>query len=168
VRARLEDRAHALARHEHLRRRLRHGPLFHTAVWHNVALTRNREVVGQPCNLGESQAGFQLHFVLGNYRSGFDFDERPLPPSSDDLAAAWGPYMRECMETFSPRRCMFESNFPVDKGSVSYPVLWNAFKKIAGDCSPDERLDLFFRTANTTYGLELESLPGRAGTFERV
>lgn len=133
---------------------------------------RRDEVFGDWRHWMRRLAGFaNIRVKLGGFgmrMSGFDFDERPLPPSSDDLAAAWGPYMRECMETFSPRRCMFESNFPVDKGSVSYPVLWNAFKKIAGDCSPDERLDLFFRTANTTYGLELESLPGRAGTFERV
>lgn len=95
---------------------------------------------------------------FGMRMSGFDFDERPLPPSSDDLAAAWGPYMLECIDVFSPGRCMFESNFPVDKGSTSYRVLWNAFKKIARDCSREERLDLFFRTANSTYRLELESL----------
>lgn len=104
---------------------------------------------------------------FGMRMSGFDFDERPLPPSSDDLAAAWGPYMRECMEIFSPRRCMFESNFPVDKGTTSYPVLWNAFKKIAGACSRDERLDLFFRTANTTYRLDLEAPPCGAGQSRR-
>ena len=95
---------------------------------------------------------------FGMLMSGFDFHERPRPPSSDELAGAWGPYMRECVETFSPERCMFESNFPVDKGMGSYPVVWNAFKKIAADCSEEERNALFFGTANRIYRLGLESL----------
>jgi predicted TIM-barrel fold metal-dependent hydrolase len=78
-----------------------------------------------------------------------------MPPSSDQLAEAWGPYMKACVEAFGPSRCMFESNFPVDKGTTSYPVLWNAFKKIAADYSESEKTALFFETASTVYNLDV-------------
>jgi predicted TIM-barrel fold metal-dependent hydrolase len=92
---------------------------------------------------------------LGMLMAGFDFQDRDLPPASDDLAQAWGPYMKECIDIFGPTRCMFESNFPVDKGTTSYVVLWNAFKKIAADYSEDEKHALFFATANRIYRLGL-------------
>jgi L-fuconolactonase len=59
---------------------------------------------------------------------GFGFHERSEPPSSEALAATWRPYIENCINAFGPSRCMFESNFPVDKGSYSYPVFWNACK----------------------------------------
>ena len=37
---------------------------------------------------------------------------------SEELAAAWRPYVEPCIEAFGPERCMFESNFPPDKQSV--------------------------------------------------
>jgi L-fuconolactonase len=49
---------------------------------------------------------------------------------------------------------MFESNFPVDKLSISYPVLWNALKKIAGRYSETERDALFRGTASRVYALD--------------
>jgi predicted TIM-barrel fold metal-dependent hydrolase len=58
---------------------------------------------------------------------GYDFHERPMPPSSED-AAAWRPYVETCIEAFGPERSMFESNFPSDKGQCSYQVIFNAFK----------------------------------------
>jgi predicted TIM-barrel fold metal-dependent hydrolase len=63
--------------------------------------------------------------------------------------------MHECIALFGPARCMFESNFPVDKGTTSYVVLWNAFKKIALGYSDDEKDALFFQTANQVYRLGL-------------
>jgi predicted TIM-barrel fold metal-dependent hydrolase len=92
---------------------------------------------------------------LGMLMGGFDFQDRVEPPSSDELAAAWGPYMRELIEAFGPQRCMFESNFPVDKGTTSYGVLWNAFKKISAGYSSAQRHALFFATANRIYRLGL-------------
>ena len=102
---------------------------------------------------------------LGMLMAGFDFQDRDLPPTSDDLAQAWGPYMNECIDLFGPDRCMFESNFPVDKGTTSYVVLWNAFKKIAASCSHDEKHALFFATANRLYrlGLDHAAIAGQAG-----
>jgi hypothetical protein len=65
----------------------------------------------------------------------FDFHERDVPPSSEDLAAAWRQYIEPCIEAFGVNRCMFESNFPPDKQSGGYTELWNAFKRItAGAC----------------------------------
>ena len=87
--------------------------------------------------------------------TGFDFHERELPPSSEELAAAWRPYVETCIESFGADRCMFESNFPVDKGMCSYPVLWNAFKRLAAGCSDTEKTALFSGTAARVYGLAL-------------
>jgi L-fuconolactonase len=86
---------------------------------------------------------------------GFNWHEAPLPPSSGELAAAWWPTMETCIETFGASRCMFESNFPVDKGMCSYPVVWNAFKRLAGGCSADEKAALFHGTAAQFYRLDL-------------
>ena len=69
----------------------------------------------------------------------FDFYLAPLPPSSGQMANAWRPYVETCIENFGANRCMFESNFPVDKGACSYPVLFNAFKRLAHGASASER-----------------------------
>jgi predicted TIM-barrel fold metal-dependent hydrolase len=92
---------------------------------------------------------------LGMRVGGFDFDARPIPPSSDDLAAAWRPYVETCVAAFGPRRCMFESNFPQDKGSYSYGVFWNACKALVADASAVERADLFHDTAARFYRLDI-------------
>ena len=84
---------------------------------------------------------------------GFGWEGRPKPPSSEELAKAWAPYYLFCIEKFGPNRCMFESNFPVDKASCSYTVLWNAFKRIAQGFSPAERTALFRGTAARVYRL---------------
>jgi L-fuconolactonase len=84
---------------------------------------------------------------------GFGWHEAPLPPSSGELAAAWRPTVETCIEAFGASRCMFESNFPVDKGMCSYPVLWNAFKRLAAECSPEEKMALFHSTAVRFYRL---------------
>ena len=86
---------------------------------------------------------------------GYDFHERPMPPSSEELAAAWRPYIETCIEAFGPNRCMFESNFPPDKGQCSYQVIFNAFKRIAATCSESEKTALFSRTAADVYRLKL-------------
>src|SRR6202795_1587529 len=86
---------------------------------------------------------------------GYDFHERPMPPSSEEAAAAWRPYMETCIEAFSPARCMFESNFPPDKGQCSYQVIFNAFKRIAAQYSEAEKTALFSKTAMDFYKLRL-------------
>jgi predicted TIM-barrel fold metal-dependent hydrolase len=86
---------------------------------------------------------------------GYDFHERPRPPSSEELAAAWRPYVETCIEAFGTKRAMFESNFPPDKGQCSYQVIFNAFKRVAASCSEDEKTALFSKTATDFYRLDL-------------
>ncbi|MFN4087458.1 MAG: amidohydrolase family protein [Alphaproteobacteria bacterium] len=88
---------------------------------------------------------------LGSKRAGFAWHERPEPPSSSDLATAWRPYVETCIEAFGADRCMFESNFPVDKVSCSYTAMWNAFKRLAAGASPEEKAALFRGTAERFY-----------------
>ena len=76
---------------------------------------------------------------LGMVSVGFDFHERDMPPTSEDLAAAWRPYIEGCIEGFGVDRCMFESNFPPDKQSGGYTELWNAFKRITSGASAAEK-----------------------------
>jgi predicted TIM-barrel fold metal-dependent hydrolase len=90
---------------------------------------------------------------LGMRINGFGFDEQTDPPSSQQLASAWKPYIETCVESFGAGRCMFESNFPVDKGSYSYAVGWNAFKQLAANSTEDEKADLFSGTATQFYRL---------------
>ena len=90
---------------------------------------------------------------LGSERSGFDWHARDVKPSSRELAAELGPYIEFCIESFGPDRCMFESNFPVEKRSNSYLVVWNAFKRITANCSKSERAALFHGTAMRIYRL---------------
>ncbi len=88
---------------------------------------------------------------LGMLVAGFGFHEQPRPPSSEVLATAWRPYMEACIAAFGPQRCMFESNFPVDKAVCGYGVLWNAFKRITAAASATERAALFHDTAARVY-----------------
>ena len=90
---------------------------------------------------------------LGMKLNGFDFHERETAPSSTELADAWRPFVETSIESFGPSRCMFESNFPVDKISGSYANCWNAFKRLASGASEDEKADLFNRTARRFYRL---------------
>ncbi|MBI0535223.1 amidohydrolase [Roseomonas sp. KE2513] len=90
---------------------------------------------------------------LGMAVGGFDFEHQDIPPTSEQLVAAWRPYLETCVEAFGAVRCMFESNFPVDKGSTGYVVLWNAFKHFAASASAEERTALFSGTAIRTYRL---------------
>ena len=90
---------------------------------------------------------------LGMRLFGFDVHTGELPPSSEQLATLWRPYIDTCIEAFGPERAIFESNFPVDKGSGSYHVFWNAFKRIAAGCSAADKTALFSGTASRFYRL---------------
>jgi L-fuconolactonase len=91
---------------------------------------------------------------LGMRLFGFDVAAGDLPPSSEQLAGLWRPYIETCIEAFGVGRAMFESNFPVDKGSGSYQVFWNAFKRLAAVCSASEKAALFAGTATRFYRLD--------------
>lgn len=90
---------------------------------------------------------------LGMKMFGFDVHEGKLPPSSEELATLWWPYVETCATAFGANRSMFESNFPVDKGSYGYGVYWNACKRLAGGVTDAEKADLFHGTASRFYRL---------------
>ncbi len=92
---------------------------------------------------------------LGMPINGFDYNKAPAPPTSLQVAEDWRPFIEPCIEWFGSARCMFESNFPVDKAMCSYPVLWNAFKRIAAGASASEKSALFHDTAQRFYSLTL-------------
>jgi predicted TIM-barrel fold metal-dependent hydrolase len=85
--------------------------------------------------------------------AGFGWHRRDAPPGSEELASAAAPYYAACIDLFGPGRCMFESNFPVDRASCSYAVLWNAFKRLSRRYSDAERAALFHDTAAGAYRL---------------
>ena len=99
-----------------------------------------------------------VHLKLGGLSMtmiGFDFQERAAPPGSEELAQAWRPYIEPAIEMFGARRCMFESNFPVDSAVCSYRVQWNAFKRITAQASAADKALLYAGTADRFYRLDL-------------
>jgi L-fuconolactonase len=95
-----------------------------------------------------------VHVKLGGIgmpRTGFDWHTRTQPIGSEELAQSIAPFMSYCIEQFGPRRCMFESNFPVDKVSFSYRVMYNAFKRLSKGYSASERAAMFHDTAARVY-----------------
>jgi predicted TIM-barrel fold metal-dependent hydrolase len=90
---------------------------------------------------------------LGTTVCGFDFCLRATPPSSLELADAWRPIFDPVIKLFGPQRCMFESNFPVDRAAASYAVVWNAFKRLASGASAEHKAMLFHDTAARVYRL---------------
>ncbi|MGI9523437.1 MAG: amidohydrolase family protein [Hyphomicrobiaceae bacterium] len=83
--------------------------------------------------------------------NGYGWDQRKRPPTSRELMQATRRYFETAIQAFGVERCMFESNFPVDKISCSYTVLWNSFKKITAGFSDDEKAALFHDTAARVY-----------------
>jgi L-fuconolactonase len=112
---------------------------------------RNMTELARRPNVSVKLGGLAMHLF------GFDLDvaHRAIPASSEELATLWRPYIETCIEIFGADRCMFESNFPVDKRGVSYAVIWNAFKRLASGCSAAEKAALFKDTACRVYRLTL-------------
>jgi L-fuconolactonase len=109
-------------------------------------------------NIDELAPFDNVYFKLGGINmkvNGFDWHKLDRPPTSDQLVTATGRYYQHCIETFGATRCMFESNFPVDKASCSYHVLFNAFKKIASNRSSEELNSLFCGTASKVYRISV-------------
>jgi L-fuconolactonase len=92
---------------------------------------------------------------VGQLRYGFDWHERQEPIGSEELAGHLAPLMHYCIEQFGPDRCMFESNFPVDKVSYSYLVVYNAFKRLSKGYSASERAAMFHDTAARVYRIDV-------------
>ncbi|MDE0365150.1 MAG: amidohydrolase family protein [Gammaproteobacteria bacterium] len=116
---------------------------------------RQAEEAGWRRGIGRLAECPNVHIKLGGMTmpvySGFGWHRRPGPPDSAQLAEETGPYYRHCIERFGAERCMFESNFPVDKTSCSYAVLWNSFKLLSRDYSLRERQQLLCGTAERFY-----------------
>ena len=93
---------------------------------------------------------------IGMPRTGFDWHERDIPIGSEELAESMAPFMDYCIEQFGPQRCMFESNFPVDKVSYSYSVMYNAFKRLSQGYSQSDRAAMFHDTAVRVYRVNEE------------
>jgi L-fuconolactonase len=110
---------------------------------------RSIQALSQCANVAVKLGGLGMPLLgLASYRSN-------TPATSEQLAVDWKPYVETCIEAFGPNRCMFESNFPVDRGTCSYTVLWYAFKLIAKSYSEDEKTALFNGTAQRVYRLSL-------------
>jgi predicted TIM-barrel fold metal-dependent hydrolase len=90
---------------------------------------------------------------LGSFVNGFGSYRAQPPASSEMLAADWRPYVESCIEAFGARRCMFESNYPVDSGAGAYGTIVNAYKRLTAGCSADERTSIFSGTAIEIYRL---------------
>jgi L-fuconolactonase len=119
---------------------------------------REQRFAGWRDNIRKLAALPNVHVKLGGLAMAFcgfpSFLQSPAA-SSTQLAGEWRPYIETCIEAFGANRCMFESNFPVDKGSCSYPVLWNAFKVLARQYSAAEKTALFSGTAQRVYRLQI-------------
>lgn len=87
--------------------------------------------------------------------NGYGWHTAQRPPTSDEFVAAQRRFYERTIEVFGPERCMFESNFPVDRFSLSYPVVWNGFKKMSAGYSPTERAAMFSGTARRVYRLSI-------------
>ena len=90
--------------------------------------------------------GMDAYFATG-------WAARAVPPGSEEVAEHWSDDVRFCIDRFGPDRCMFESNFPVDRQTLTYPVVWNAFQIMASDYTDAEQDDLFSGTAARVYRL---------------
>lgn len=86
--------------------------------------------------------------------NGFDWHLNERPPSSLELMEATRRFYEHTIEQFGTDRCMFESNFPVDKVTCSYNVLWNSFKRLTANYSDAEKADLYYNTAARVYRLD--------------
>ena len=84
----------------------------------------------------------------------FDFTAEQKPPTSEELARLWRPWIEPCLELFGAGRCMVSSNFPVERAGVPYGTIWNMFKRIAAGCSAEEKRMLFSGTARRVYRLD--------------
>ncbi|MBN1399595.1 MAG: amidohydrolase family protein [Anaerolineae bacterium] len=90
---------------------------------------------------------------IGMPSFGWDWHTRPAPAGSEEAGEVVRPYFEACIELFGPARCMFESNYPVDRAAFSYTVLWNIFKRVAAGYSAADKVELFHDAAARAYRL---------------
>ena len=128
---------------------------FGTPLGVGVYANKRKEILEHwRCDISELATCPNVVVKLGGLAlvdTGFGWDRRPMPPTSVEFVDAQKGYYLHAIEAFGPDRCMFESNFPVDKRSVSYHVLWNAFKSMVADLAEGEKHALFYGTAARVY-----------------
>ena len=95
---------------------------------------------------------------LGMRLGGFGLERKDQAPTSMELALKWRPWIDSCIECFGPSRCMFGSNFPVDKGGHAYVIGLNALKRLVAGASAEEKADILWRSAKAFYRLQDSSL----------
>jgi predicted TIM-barrel fold metal-dependent hydrolase len=124
----------------------------------SYAGTLDARFAGWAANIRHLAACPNVQMKLGGLAmpfAGFANMGPDIRPTSETLAAVWRPYLETCIEAFGASRCMFESNFPVDRWGADYPILWNTFKRVAAGASASEKADLFAGTATRFYRLDL-------------
>ncbi|MEX1252100.1 MAG: amidohydrolase family protein [Hyphomonas sp.] len=118
---------------------------------------RREEIFGKwKDDIAEVAACPNVHMKLGGMAmpdNGYGWEKREKPPTSDEFVTAQMAWYDHAINVFGPERCMFESNFPVDRLSISYRTLWNGLKKIAGDYPEAAKTALFSATARKVYKL---------------
>jgi L-fuconolactonase len=129
------------------------GGLLYTGAYANKREEVFREWLNGITALAACPNVFMKLGGMGMPRAGFDWKDRPKPPDSKEVARELAVFFLPCIELFGVNRCMFESNFPVDRMAYSYTVMWNAFKLIVKDFSKSEKAALFNDTAARVYRL---------------
>jgi predicted TIM-barrel fold metal-dependent hydrolase len=117
---------------------------------------RDEVFAGWKANIVELAKCENVSMKLGGMMmrlAAYDYGALPKPPTSAELADYWRPYIETCIERFGPSRCLFESNFPVEKMGIGFAALWNAFKRLTAGASADEKRALFSGTARRVYRL---------------
>jgi predicted TIM-barrel fold metal-dependent hydrolase len=114
------------------------------ATWHE-----NIKTLAKSPNVNVKLGGLPMPF--GGWRARMAGPEE----TSETLAAQWKPYIEACIEAFGAKRCMFESNFPVDRFGATYTALWNAFKRLTKNASADDKTALYSGTAKRVYRLNV-------------
>ena len=94
-------------------------------------------------------SGLPMHLAFGHV-----FAYKKTPPTSAQLAEAWKPYLLKCIELFGANRCMFASNFPVDKLCGSFTLIFNAYKLATKDLTEEQKHYVFYQTAAETYHMQ--------------
>ena len=133
---------------DHLGAPLRIGPYRHNRDQARADWRASMRLVAANPNvvLKVGGIGMDMYFATG-------WSKAETPPSSEQVAHHWADDIRFCIDLFGPHRCMFESNFPVDRQTLPYPVLWNAFQIVAAPYTDTEQNALFSITATRTYNL---------------
>ncbi len=107
-------------------------------------------------DIAEVAACSNVHAKLGGLAmpdNGFGWNTRDIPPTSDEFVTTQAPWYHHAIKVFGPERCMFESNFPVDRLSLSYRTLWNGLKKIAKHYPEAAQTAMLSGTARKVYKL---------------